>query len=130
MVLLDPTKPGDPNLLWFNQVGEATPSDPDFERWNYRAKCSIHFFHLNHPITVQSRKRLISRLGRKVRSGQKYYMRLSEHDLEVQHAFDEVVTELREAIRSEAQFSAAARAYLQGRADSEHKWIPSVLSSS
>ncbi len=128
--LLDPATASDPGLLWFREDGQAVAKYPAHVRFRHRAETSIELYHLNYFRTTASRRRIFGRVRDLVKDGQFYFSFLEEGDHAAAYAFKRVVTELMEMISPEAEYSAAARAYLQGLDDEDHPWICSVLTTS
>lgn len=55
-LLLDPTKPGDPKLMTFDERGLPVPSDPNIAVVRERVEKTVHFLNLDHEPLVRARK--------------------------------------------------------------------------
>jgi len=123
-VLLDPSDPDDPNLLSFNQDGEAIASpfiDNDWER--FRAETSIKRYKLDYDPLVQKRKILWGEC----------YLRITKYRDELttchkdptnpiaRHAMKEAAKQVRELLVEDEEFSAVARACVSFSGDERVK---------
>lgn len=118
-ILLDPTDPLDPKLLWFTTEGLAEPrySDDENEIANKRADKSIELYHLNHKGITQERKKMAIRVRTLVKRGEK-----SKGDSE---QLKDIMRDLCQLIDKEAPFSASAKSYLKNY--KAHPWVEIIL---
>ena len=56
-LFLDPTKPGDPKLLTFDETGTPLPSDPANPIIVHRVETTVHFLYLDSPRLIAARKK-------------------------------------------------------------------------
>lgn len=121
-LLLDPTVPADPGLLYFDDLGEAVPHPrlaPPGSLAEQRAKLSIEILHLNHPGLVDGRKRLNNELGRALKQAALHLGGYQSGDFNASVAFNSAMLTLGNALSDAAELSASARVFLRGhRADS------------
>ena len=109
--LLNPTRPSDPMLLWFDQTGEAVErySEIQDRRRFQKARQSIELYHLNHHNIREKRQILYNEVSSLVRQADRHYARLisnSEGKLSEDN-FNDVVGKLIGMIRHKAEYSAA-----------------------
>ncbi len=123
-VLLDPTDPGDPGLLWFNKDGAAAPvfNEGQDEISYARARESIHCYHLNHRLLAAARKKIAIKIRRLIRKADN----IDPADGEKRSILKEIMKDAIRLIKRNSPFSAAARAYLSTyRAE---PWVDRILS--
>ena len=115
-LLLDPTEPDDPQLLSFNSDGRPDPATGDETSVDYqRVQISIRVYHLNHSVANRRRRQVYLKVRERVALYLKYQA-LLEKDRSNQAAracVKQAMEELRSLIAKNAQYSAAARAYLR-----------------
>jgi uncharacterized protein (TIGR02646 family) len=126
--ILDPTKATDPGLLWFQQDGQVVPKYPNNQLFKRRANESIRLYHLDYTETVERRQILYKDVEHLVKRGDRYFAKWAENsDLTAQYALEDVLHELRKRILPNAEFSAAAKAYLLGFRSSSREWLDGIL---
>jgi len=117
-LLLDPTVPADPGLLWFDESGQTVPNPNCCNNVNgyphRRATASIELYHLNHTDVVERRKTLCSDIRRRVEEADRYFGKYDTGDGTARQAFEGAVRDLRERLAANAPYSATARAMLMG----------------
>ncbi len=117
VALLDPTDPRDPVLLWFDQTGETVPAPQISEEDKKRVHISVAVYHLNYSRTKQARQILFNEIKLLV---EKLNDAIFEKNLEL---IREILSSLRRYIAPEAQYSVAARHFLQGLRSAENAEI-------
>lgn len=123
-VLLDPSDPDDPNLLSFNQNGEAIASpfiDNDWER--FRAETSIERYKLDYDPLVKKRKVLWSECHLRIT---KYRNELVTYlqdptNLIARNQMKEAAKQVRALLGEDEEFSAVARACVSFSGDERIK---------
>lgn len=129
--LLDPVRPRDPKLLWFEETGKVIEryTEVEDQRRFQRAKTSISLYNLNHSRLRERRQILFNDILELVRHADRIYKRLSLNgdDKSVEDGFDYVIGKLLAMTRESAEYSAAARAYLKGLRDSSRPWLDELL---
>lgn len=130
--LLDPTDILDPFLLWFDQTGEVVPihSIEKNKRHYLRATESIKMYNLNLSKTIKRRNGLYRYIERKIADGDQFYKRyLTDQipDIDILQALRGIMDDLKELIDENAEFSAAAKAYLGGFRTSDREWLNMIL---
>jgi hypothetical protein len=115
-LLLDPTRKGDPDLLWFEESGKAVPSKTEKkDKAGYqRAKESIVRYHLNEKEILISRGLVCDEVKRDCEKLKRYEERLSKGEVEARRTVLELKVKLAGTIQPYARFSAAALAILKG----------------
>ena len=119
-LLLDPTRRADPELLWFDEDGQAVPNPRvagDEDSFLYRrADESIDKYHLNHTDIVERRKNLFREIKEHAAKADRYLtkMQKSEGDDTAQDAFEDHLELLIRKMRRNVEDSRAARAMLMG----------------
>ncbi len=116
-LLLDPTHPGDPELITFGGDGRPRPAVKEPMSFEYRrAAVSIRTYHLDYTaLNRRRRTHVIYPLRDLVEKIQKY--KLIQADNRDNDAVDTIIEDalrdLRKMIAPDAQYSSAARAYLK-----------------
>lgn len=132
--LLDPTEPGDPQLLTFTRDGLPNPSTGEIGSPNYRrAKSSITFYHLDYSRLVRKRQEIYIEVRNLVLDYQRYQRRWErDRDLSAQAFARSSFKKLGRMITRDAEYSMTARAYLKEyRKDGpEWKWVEDLLTRS
>jgi len=118
-LLLDPTRPSDPLLLWFLDDGMACPSCPTGLPY-VRAKETIAILNLNYYKTCEDRKRIWVRCTRLVEQGNRAFAQYERGSPAAIEEFEFVIREIRDLISASAEFSATARACIRGIA---YPWV-------
>ncbi len=129
-LLLDPTIPEDPGLLWYEPDGRAVPrySKSKSERRYLRAEKSIELYHLNYRKTEEDRKKLYNKIRRLISEGDKLFPQADSDTVASSALSNVVIAPLLEFIKPTSDFSAAARAFLVGFKD--RPWVEGVLTIS
>jgi len=110
--LLDPTNPDDPVLLTFDETGTAIPSE--ISGWNReRAEVTIELLHLNYYLLTDERKRIWQRCRSIInRASNKINQCIENRNTISEKEVSDIVNELRELIKPDAELSATAKACL------------------
>lgn len=126
-LLLDPVKPEDPGILWFQEDGGVIPKYSEQERCNSykRAKTSIELYHLDHTTLKDIRKNLANDIKELIKRGERFFKRLDEPNSDANESFGNVVKDLKDMIKEQSEFSAFSIAILKGRRDIS--WIDHVI---
>lgn len=129
-LLLDPTEPEDPSLLWYEPDGRVVPrySKTTSERRYLRADKSIELYHLNYHKTEEDRQRLYNKIRTLIGEGDNLFPEADKSMVAHSALSKLVIAPLLELIRPTADFSAAARAFLGGFKD--RSWVEGVLETS
>jgi uncharacterized protein (TIGR02646 family) len=129
-LLLDPSVPEDPGLLWYEPDGRAVPkySKDVSERRHLRAEKSIELYHLNYHKTEEDRKRLYNKIRKLIGEGDKLFPDADNSSTARSALSNLVIAQLLELIRPRADFAAAARAFLVGFRD--RPWVEGILATS
>jgi len=127
--LLDPTKPADPPLLFFENNGMVEPvfAKNTNPREFKRAAVSIQLYHLNHSKLARARKRLFNQVRTLVQDGDVYF-RQGPDDARVEHARTRVLADILDRSNPDAQYLGAVQRYLKSFVDPERRpWLGIVL---
>jgi uncharacterized protein (TIGR02646 family) len=126
--LLDPTVPGDPELLIFSENdGEAKPAEDETDSFLWlRAEKTIYILHLNEERIVRARKKLWERCNDLIVRGDLAYIDYKAGSPGAKQAFQEVTREIYRLIDGEAPFSATARSFFRNNTK-EFKWLRNFL---
>jgi uncharacterized protein (TIGR02646 family) len=127
--LLDPTKAGDPGLLWFDQDGNAIPKHPrEVHPYLYcRARISIKAYSLNHNLIVTQRMFLYTEIIGIIENGDIYFNRYVCGDNLAEHALNDVIDGLVRLTDEDSPYSAAARCYIMGQRSPDREWLDAVF---
>jgi len=127
--LLDPTKAGDPGLLWFNQDGNAIPKHSrEVRPYLYcRAKISIETYNLNHNLIVIQRMFLYKEIVGIIEAGDIYFNRYVNGDSLAEYALNDVIDGLVKLTGEASPYSAAARCYIMGKRTPDRGWLDAVF---
>ena len=114
-ILLDPCKLSDVRLLTFKEDGEAMPRESfdDKPTLFKRAATSIHLYSLNHTDFVRERLKLRDNLIKLIRDAKKYYKKLETGDAVHEHAYEQTIIKIREAVDKDSEFSSFCLAYIE-----------------
>jgi hypothetical protein len=125
--LLDPVVAADPPLLWFMDDGQATPryKKETSQLFFKRADVSIRVYNLNQAKIADARSLIAFEIKRQVERGEKYLDDAAAGDKAALDHFKEVYRVLSGHIAAEAEYSAAARAFLASYRDKE--WVEDAL---
>jgi uncharacterized protein (TIGR02646 family) len=133
-LLLDPTEKRDPLLLTFTRDGQPAPSMKDETASGYRrAKASIYIYHLDYSRLNRERQKIYYKMRRLVRNVQRYQERWEkEHDRSARALSRAALDEIVSLIAPDAQYSAAARAYLKEYREqgADWDWVDELLTAS
>jgi uncharacterized protein (TIGR02646 family) len=115
-MLLDPTVRDDPQVLWFDESGEAQPRHSKEDRYLHdRAKTSIEAYFLNHPRIKDQREVILGDIKRRLIQAEEYFKRFrSTGDASAEIAFHNETAWLRKQMKERAPYSAAVRYLLMG----------------
>jgi hypothetical protein len=132
--LLDPTDPQDPDLLAFSKDGLPGPITNDEEAVEYqRVTASVKAYHLDHFKLNRKRQTLYCTVRKFVNKYCKYDARATANrsDLDARKEAKEAYANLRALISRDAEYSAAARAYLREyrKANPNWTWIDRLLTA-
>lgn len=129
-LLLDPTVPEDPGLLWYEPDGRVVPkySKGLSERRYIRAEKSIELYHLNYHKTEEDRKKLYNKIRKLIAEGDKLFPEADNSIVAHSALSNLVIAPLLELIKPRSDFSAAARAFLVGFRN--RPWVEGVLATS
>jgi hypothetical protein len=124
--LLDPCSPVDPAILWFKSNGEADISPAFMENPAAEAKfeASRLILHFNWPEFVDARLQLYNRIVRHVERGALTAPQL-DSGFAPTEAFVNAIRDLIRALQPDAEFSAAARSYVESFKDLW--WIQEIV---
>ena len=117
-LLLDPLSAADPELLWFNEDGRASPhphcgADPT-QYLHRRASESIRLYHLNQQGISEGRAELCKLIKRLVVQADEMYLRYSQGDPTARHAYAHTIEQLRSMVKENAEYSMTAVSMLTG----------------
>jgi uncharacterized protein (TIGR02646 family) len=126
-MLIDPVLDGDPALISFEADGTARPMAMDEETIDYqRADISIKRYHLNHPDAAEARLALFVQLKKWLKEADSALDRAAKGKGDGRVTAHERMRDLRASIKVSAEYSAAARSFLQGM-EQDSKAARSVL---
>jgi uncharacterized protein (TIGR02646 family) len=133
-LLLDPIEPGDPQLLSFNSDGRPGAAIADETAVDYqRVQVSIRVYNLYHSVSNRRRREIYCRVRDLVAYIRKYQSiwQANRSDLSARACVKKALDDLRRLIAPEAEYSAAARAYLgMFRKDGcEWAWVDRLLTA-
>lgn len=131
-MLLDPTNPGDPELITFGGDGLPRPAAKDKMSIEYqRADISIKTYHLDHTALCRRRRTaVIHPLHDLVEKIQKYKLVQSSdrNNDDLDTIIEDGLRDLRKMIAPDAQYSSTARAYLKRYR--RWAWVDRLLTAS
>lgn len=125
ILLIDPTKPGDPGLLAFSDDGRVYPRYPEDTFIGKKAKVSIEVLNLNDIAIEEIRKTFWRKCEEKVARGKiefTQYKRTGSQS--AKKAFDTICEEIVELVSPSAKYSAMARYCFRGTGED---WVLSLL---
>jgi len=130
-LLLDPSEPGDPGLIWFDETGQATghPRAHDSEYLTRRVDETISKYHLNQPALVERRRELARWVTDKVAHADQMFVERQGGNPAAEAAYAEAIRDLAEALRKKGEYSAQARCTLLGLRDGRSSVPDAVLSA-
>lgn len=124
-LLLDPTKPTDPPLIWFIDDGRACSRFSEGEGAPYeRAAATVDILNLNDIKIVEERKKLWNRCTRLIERGDKAFEQYKNRSAVGRREFEMIIEEMNELTRQSSEFSATARACFHG---SSLKWVREIV---
>lgn len=131
-LLLDPVKPRDPGLIWFDQDGKAVPkyTEADNEIAFKRAEKSIELYHLNYCRLKETRIELYRRIKELINQGDESFNNSDRTGTSGDVTLDKIFGELIKYISEESEYTAAAKTFLLGYRDKDRDWIDMVIQSS
>lgn len=129
-ILLDPTDPADPGLLWFEPDGRAVPKYDEIEnRWYHvRADTSIGLYHLNESKTRTRRRDNHRDLLQIIREAANHLSTSQKGRVESMKSVSLAFGRIRDMVKPSAEYSAAAKATLLAYRH-EYPWIDQILST-
>jgi uncharacterized protein (TIGR02646 family) len=137
-LLLDPTEPGDPQLLTFRSDGRPAPvaeeqiAEGETPVDYRRAKESIRIYHLDHSKLNRRRRTIYGRVRKLVTTYRKYQpiWERDRSNLAARMLAKQAMSDLREMIASDAAYSEAARTYLVEYRMMPRDWVDRLLTGS
>ena len=124
-ILLDPCRGTDPGLLDFIDEGSPCPKYSDQPKRRERAEQSIHYFHLDHPELVESRRQLALQIREWIDGADSIFDKLDQGDPKTEHAFSRFAESICRALGVNAEFSVFARRIVEGFRD--RPWVEDLL---
>lgn len=124
-VLLDPCCGSDPGLLDFLDDGTPCAKYPEQHKRFVRADKSIHYYHLDHPELVESRRQLALQIKGWIDGAEAIYSEVDQGDPNVERAFSAFVECICRAIAESAEFSVFARRIVDGYRNKP--WVEDLL---
>lgn len=114
--LLDPIKPDDPKLLWFDDKGEACPrrKERDALIQHKRALISIKCYNLNDEVIVERRRKLYTDIKKWLKECREQKVRAMRGESVDMRVGILCLENLIKCTKEEAEFSAAAKSFLLG----------------
>lgn len=126
-LLIDPTNPADPLLLWFQDDGRACPKySESHDLFHQRAKVTIDILNLDDIKIVEERKKLWNYCLEIINRGDKAFAQYQRGSPAARVQFETVIRQIREIIQPSAEFSATARACFSGSAQ---EWVREAVYS-
>ena len=127
-LLLDPTDPADPGLLWFEPDGRAVPRYSEVEdAWCcLRAETSIRLYHLNEGKTKTRRRDNHRHLLQTIREAASHLSISREGRAESIKSVRRAFGRIRDMVKPSAEYSAAAKATLLAYRH-EYPWLEQIL---
>jgi uncharacterized protein (TIGR02646 family) len=127
--LLDPTRAGEPGLLFFGIDGTVTARYREENRpiAYHRACESVRIYHLDHVDLVEARKRLFNKIEEIIEEAEEHWRDVESDNAAAARAFDTACARLLNMIHDNSRYSAAARDMLRRYRDGRHEWIEQIL---
>lgn len=125
LVLLDPCRGADPGLLDFTDDGRPCAKYPDQPKRADRANQSIHYYHLDHPDLIESRRQLALQLMEWIDGADALYEEIDQGDPKIERAFSRFAESICRALSENAEFSVFARRILDGYRN--RPWVDDIL---
>lgn len=131
VLLLDPVRNADRNLLTFSDDGRIHPLRPTTTFIGRKAQTSIDVYDLNHDSKVEARKQVRLECMELIRRAQRALEILDNQGYQQNEAsllssterFEDVFQDIEAKVSEDAEFSAAARFYLRG---SGEEWLSNI----
>ena len=129
--LLDPTVPGEPDLIWFDEDGMSRPlHSVDAAEWPHRrATESIQIYHLNDEDIRQARLAVCNECKRTVADADESWRAYRAGSPVGQDRFTEAIRRLTERLQRDVEYSATARATLMGLRSANRPWLDVTLAA-
>lgn len=124
-ILLDPCCGPDPGLLDFREDGAPCSRYPNQPKRCIRAEQSIHYYHLDHPELVESRRQLALQLKEWIDGADAIYPIVDQGDPKIELAFSKFAESICRALGEGAEFSVFARRIVDGYRNKP--WIEDLL---
>lgn len=125
VVLLDPCRGSDTGLLDFREDGKPCAKHPDQPKRCARAERSIHYYHLDHPDLVESRRHLALQIKEWIDGADAIYEEDDQGDPSHERAFSCFVESICRALGEGAEFSVFARRIVDGFRN--RPWVEDLL---
>jgi uncharacterized protein (TIGR02646 family) len=123
-LLLDPTNPADPSMLWFIDDGRAFPKFSEDDGVLYRrAVITIDVLNLNDVKIIEERKKLWNHCMRLIERGNKAFEQYKNGSPTGKKEFEMIIQEMNELTQPPSEFSATALACFRG---SSSKWVREI----
>lgn len=120
-LLLDPTNPCDPFLLWFADDGRAISKVAKEGGFFYeRAIVTMDILNLNDVKIVEARKKLRLECTELIERGDKAFARYAKGSISGKTEFEGVILQIRKKVQPTEQFSATSYAFFRGSA---FEWV-------
>jgi uncharacterized protein (TIGR02646 family) len=124
-LLLDPTNPLDPPLLWFVDDGKACPRELDeASSLNLRAKETIEILNLNDCKIMEARRDLWVRCINLIDRADTAFVKYKSSSPTGRKEFEIVIREILRLVDPSSEFSATARAFFRGSA---REWVKEII---
>lgn len=124
-LLIDPCKAIEPDFIDFYSDGTPCPKHPAIPLWKDKAEKSIHFYALDHPETIEARRRLAVDIESWIREADFAYKKIVAQDYAFEEMFNGRVRDIKSAIGPQARYSAFARRVVAAHKDLD--WVAAVL---
>lgn len=124
-VLLDPCYGSDPGLLDFRDDGVPCARHPEQPKRCSRAERSIHYYHLDHPELVESRRQLALQIKEWIDGADAIYPIIDQGDPKIELAFSKFAESICRSVSEGAEYSVFARRIVDGYRGKP--WIEELL---
>lgn len=124
-ILIDPCWSSDPGLLDFRDDGTPCARYPNQPKRCTRANQSIHYYHLDHPELIESRRQLALQLANWIDGADAIYNAEDQDDPKTERAFSSLTESICQAVSERAEFSVFARRIVDGYRNKP--WIEDLL---
>jgi hypothetical protein len=112
-------------LLDFREDGAPCAKYQDQIKRRERAEQSIHYFHLDHPALVETRRQLALQIRDWIDGADAVYDELDQSDPERHHAYSRFADSIFRALHQNAEFSVFARRIVEGFR--HRQWVEDLL---